>query len=95
MKNKIIGVTPFVSLFIFMVIGLSTGVWHPTWLVFMLVPIVGAFLGASNTRDGIMGGSTLVITTLFLSLSLIFGLPWHISAMSFIFVGVVAVILYT
>ncbi len=95
MKNKIIGATPFVALFIYLLLGFTADLWHPGWLVFMLVPIIGSFLGTENVKDGIMGGSVLIIITLFLALSLIAGFPWHIAALIFIFVPAMGVILYS
>lgn len=43
-RNKFIALMPFVSLITFMGIGLSTGVWHPTWLVFLSIPVVAIIL---------------------------------------------------
>ncbi len=95
MKNKIIGVSPFVALFIYLILGFAADLWHPGWLVFMLVPITGAFLGTEDVKDGIMGGTILIITTLFLVLVLIVGFPWHIAALIFIFIPAMGVILYS
>ncbi len=95
MKNKIIGVTPFIALLIYLVLGFVGDLWHPGWLVFMLVPIVGAFLGTENVKDGVMGGTVLIIFTIFLLLGLIVGFPWHIAALIFIFVPAMGVILYS
>ncbi len=95
MKNKIIGVTPFIALIIYLLLGFTADLWHPGWLVFMIVPIVGAFLGTEDVKDGIMGGSVLIITTLFFVLALIVGFPWHISALIFIFIPAMGVILYS
>ena len=46
-KNKFIALTPFISVIIFMVVGLTTSVYHPTWLVFLIIPMSAIIL---NTR---------------------------------------------
>ncbi len=95
MRHKIIGVTPFIAVFIFLLIGFTKDVWHPTWLVFMSVPIVGAFLATENIKDAIMGGTTLIVVTIFMAVPLLSEIPWHLSAFIFLFVPIVGVILYS
>lgn len=43
-SGKIIAIMPFISLIVFMVLGLIFGVWHPTWLVFLLIPVTAIIL---------------------------------------------------
>lgn len=39
-KNKIIEVTPFVCLFVYLLIGFIWQIWSPTWLIFFLIILV-------------------------------------------------------
>ena len=71
-KAKIIGVTPFVSLIAFLLIGFSTKIWNPTWLVFLLIPVVPALL---NTRR-INISYTFFITIVYVIYGLITK-SWH------------------
>ena len=40
LKGRINLITPWVATIIFLTIGFTTGVWHPTWAVFFLIIIV-------------------------------------------------------
>lgn len=46
-RNKFIALMPFISVITFMAIGLSSGIWHPTWMVFLSIPVVAIIL---NTK---------------------------------------------
>ncbi len=94
MKNKIISLTSLITVLVFFVIGFTTNIWHPTWLVFLILPIVGAFLGTENLKDAIMGGTSLIIVLIFFLLPFIFGVPWHLSILVFIGIPILGVILY-
>ncbi|MFU8792659.1 MAG: DUF1700 domain-containing protein [Acholeplasmataceae bacterium] len=43
-RGKIIALMPFVSVIIFMLIGLLYQVWHPTWLIFLIIPVTAIAL---------------------------------------------------
>ena len=43
-KAKISGITPFVCIIVFLLLGFYKGMWHPGWLVFLLIPIVSSLL---------------------------------------------------
>ncbi|MGS0973544.1 MAG: DUF1700 domain-containing protein [Candidatus Izemoplasmataceae bacterium] len=38
-KEKFIAVSPFIALLIFFIFGFGYDIWHPTWLVFFLIPM--------------------------------------------------------
>ncbi len=38
-KEKFIAVSPFIALLIFFIFGFGYDLWHPTWLVFFLIPM--------------------------------------------------------
>lgn len=46
-NDKVIALMPFISLIIFMIVGLSYNIWHPTWLIFLLTPLSAILL---NTK---------------------------------------------
>ena len=50
LKNRIIAVTPLVSLIIFLTVGYVFNVWHPTWAVFLAILIVPILLNADFSR---------------------------------------------
>lgn len=44
-KNKIIAATPMLCLIFFLAFGFIDGNWHPTWMIFFLIPIMPCILG--------------------------------------------------
>ncbi len=40
---KLVALSPFLSLIAFILLGVFFAAWHPSWLVFLLVPITGIF----------------------------------------------------
>ncbi len=40
-ENKLVALSPFISVILFFVLGFGFGYWHPGWLVFLLIPITG------------------------------------------------------
>ena len=40
MRNRIIAATPLLATIAFLSIGFTTGIWHPTWVVFFSILIV-------------------------------------------------------
>ncbi len=76
-KGKLIATTPFISLVIFFILGMQFDLWHPGWLVFMLVPISGVVLGGRlNLKTQLVGLSPFV-TFIFFMLYGHFTDVWH------------------
>ena len=48
LKNRIIAVTPLVSLIIFLTVGYVFNIWHPTWVAFLLIPITAILIGSDK-----------------------------------------------
>lgn len=40
-----------IAIIVFLIIGSVTGIWHPTWMIFILVPIIDSFITAVAKRD--------------------------------------------
>ncbi len=38
-KNKVVALMPFIAIILFFGIGFGLQIWHPTWLVFFLIPM--------------------------------------------------------
>lgn len=43
-KNKIIAALPMFCAFVFLFVGFVFDVWHPTWVIFLLIPIAPVIL---------------------------------------------------
>lgn len=41
---------PVFAAFIFLLVGMLTGIWHPTWVIFVTTPIYYAIVGAIDRR---------------------------------------------
>lgn len=41
--NKLVALSPFISTIIFFILGFGFELWHPGWMVFLLIPITGLF----------------------------------------------------
>ncbi len=72
LKNRICIITPWISTIIFLAIGFTTGVWHPTWAVFFLILIVPLVLNNKLSRMVY----PLIVSVIYVTLGLIFGI-WH------------------
>jgi len=76
-KHKLIATSPFISLILFFVLGMQFDLWHPGWLVFMLVPITGVLLGSRmNLKTQIVGLSPFITFLLFFVYGYNTGI-WH------------------
>jgi uncharacterized membrane protein len=76
-KQKLIATTPFISLIVFFILGLQFDLWHPGWLVFMLVPISGVVLGARLKWNTLIVGLSPFISIIFFILFAYFTDIWH------------------
>ena len=69
-KNRLIAVTPMICLFFFLLLGFAWDLWHPGWLVFLLIPIMPYLVGKKKLRFSI----PLIITRIYL----IMGFGWNL-----------------
>ena len=73
LKGKIAGATPLISTLLFLLIGFTTGIWHPTWVIFFAIPLVPTLLYMNvKKKSGIMNLISLSIVIIFILLC-IFG----------------------
>ena len=69
---------PF-SLFIivvYIILGILFGIWHPAWLLFLLIPIRGSFVEAVKCRNAQVFAYPVLVTLIFLCLGFFMG-AWH------------------
>ena len=86
LKTKIIAATPMICLIVFLLLGFCFGLWHPGWLVFLLIPIVPVFLGTEK----IIVTYPMVCAFIYLLLGVLFGL-WHPGWIIFLTIPVVSI----
>ncbi len=71
-RNRVIAVTPMICVFFFLLLGFGWGLWHPGWIVFILIPIMPYLVGKRKIRLSI----PLIITVIYLILGFGWNL-WH------------------
>jgi len=49
-QKRVVAATPLISLLIFLILGFFYNLWHPGWLVFLLIPIVPFLVGLKQIR---------------------------------------------
>lgn len=64
-SNKIVALMPFIAVITFMIIGLTTDVWHPTWMVFLLIPVTAILLNTTH-KEKIVALSPFVAIIIFM-----------------------------
>lgn len=92
-KQKIIALTPFISLIIFMVLGIGFELWHPGWLVFLMIPIT-AILFTTRLKDGIIALTPFISVVVYMILGFGFTL-WHPGWLIFLLIPVTAILFST
>lgn len=92
-RNKIIALMPFISLIIFMVLGLGWQLWHPGWAVFLLIPMMAIILN-SNAKNTIIALSPFLSTLTFLYIGFQYDL-WNPGWLVFLFIPMISIILTT
>lgn len=49
--GKFIALTPFIALISYFILGLGYNLWHPGWVVFVIIPISAIIVEMGKTRD--------------------------------------------
>lgn len=60
----------------YVVIGALFNVWHPAWLLFLLIPLWYSFISAVRKRNANVFAYPVLVTLIFLCIGFFFGL-WH------------------
>lgn len=67
-KKKIAGsIVALVSLlttFIFLFIGFTQHIWHPTWLIFLIIPVVSMISEIATNKNNPIGLVSSIVSTL-------------------------------
>jgi len=91
--KKIEALLPLISVIVFLVLGFCKGLWHPGWVVFLLIPIGEILLNMVNKKGKalIMSITIVICTAIFLVLGLVYGW-WHPGWLVFLLIPVVSII---
>lgn len=71
-RRRLIAATPLICLFIYLVIGFSTGIWDKSVLIFLLIPIMPTLLGVKTIKVTF----SLIVLVIYLVMGIVWDL-WH------------------
>jgi uncharacterized membrane protein len=89
--NKMVAISPFISVMLFFGIGFGLEGWSYAWLVFLLRPLT-AIWTSEKGKEKIIGSSPFVAVIIFFALGFI-GNLWHPGWLIFLIVPFVAIVL--
>ncbi len=91
-KNKIVALMPFISVIIFFILGFVGGLWHPGWLVFLLIPMTAIIVNAFNRRflEGLVALSPFIATISYLGIGFLTGI-WHPTWLIFLIIPILGI----
>ena len=90
--ERLIALTPFLALIAFFVLGFGFDLWHPGWLVFLIIPVTAIVVEMGKTRDEHLTTalSPFFATILFLYLGFYHDL-WHPGWLVFLIIPMLGV----
>lgn len=92
-KGRIIGATPFICLIIYLLLGFYKDLWHPGWVVFLLIPLVPTFFSLfSKSRGSVIGFLSLLICISYVVLGFLYNF-WHPGWIMFLLIPVVSILI--
>ena len=65
-----------IAILVYAAIGLFYNIWHPTWLVFLLIPICGGIASAIQQRNWKLLPYPIVIAATYLTIGFLYD-AWH------------------
>ncbi|MCK9236389.1 MAG: DUF1700 domain-containing protein [Acholeplasmataceae bacterium] len=94
-KNEqlLVSLSPFIATITFLFIGLTLDIWHPTWLIFLIIPMSGIIFNTGR-KERIVALSPFVAVIVFLSIGFFAGI-WHPTWLIFLIIPTFGILLYT
>ncbi len=90
--GKYIALTPFISTVIFLIIGFGYNIWHPTWMVFLLIPMTAILIGdIDRFSERIIAITPFISSIIYLYFGFIKGI-WHPTWLIFLMIPMTAII---
>ena len=92
--GSVTGLVAVLAAGVFLIIGFGFGLWHPGWMIFLVIPVVGIVMDIVMRKDfsGVIVGLVAILAAAaFFFLGSVYGL-WHIAWVVFLIIPVVAII---
>jgi uncharacterized membrane protein len=83
-SNKWIAISPFIALIVFFFVGFTYNAWHPTWLVFLIIPVTAIALETKG-MERVVSLSVFFALSGFMLLGTYYDL-WHPMWALFVFI---------
>ena len=91
-RGKVVAITPFVCVIVYLLLGFLEGLWHPGWLVFLLIPIVPLVLKLfSGRRGSLIAFLELLVVVAYLLLGFLGGW-WHPGWIIFLLMPIIGIL---
>ena len=65
-----------ITVFIYLVLGLFFDLWHPGWIVFIMIPVLMSFISAIQNKNALRFFYPVLVCAVYLVLGCVWGL-WH------------------
>jgi uncharacterized membrane protein len=91
--NRIVALMPFLSTIAFFILGFGFSLWHPGWMVFLMIPIVAIIVNTfeRGKNQGLVALSPFIATVTYLILGFAFNL-WHPGWLVFLIIPVFGIL---
>ena len=92
-RGKIVAITPFICIIVYLLLGFYKNLWHPGWIIFLLIPIVPLFIKMfSGSRGSLIAFFNLIIIGAYFVLGFLYNW-WHPGWIIFLLIPVISIIL--
>ena len=65
-----------ITVFIYLVLGFFFDLWHPGWIVFIMIPVLMSFISAIQNKNALRFFYPVLVCAVYLVLGCVWGL-WH------------------
>lgn len=92
-SSKVIALTPFISLIVFMILGVGYSYWEYAWMSFLLIPVTAIILEMGKAKDlnVLTALSPFAVSVVYFVLGMEYSL-WHPGWLVFLFIPVIAIL---
>ena len=91
LTKMVTGVTIFLSLIAYLLMGFIWGLWHPGWIVFFAIPVLPSLAAAINERNPHKFLYFFLVTAVYLLVGFLKGV-WHPTWVMFLTVPIYSII---
>src|SRR5690606_18854514 len=87
----VVALTPFAAVVTFFTVGFTTGLWHPIWLVFLIIPITAISLNVKAKDGKFIALSPLLITVAYILIGYFYAPFYAYGYFLYALVGLIAI----